>query len=233
MTTPNASLEARFEECCELDASVNERLSRFAAISRELNPAYVALIDRLVERLQENRAGDAAPRPGEPMPSFCMPDENGNLVELDQLLEHGPVAVVFHRGHWCPYCRINTRSLAEAYPAVRKIGGEIVAIIPDRQKFALQLKESGRLPFKVLTDLDNGFAMSLNLAIWLGSELRDFFAQRGHNMPEYQGNESWVVPIPATFVVAPNGLIAERFVDPDYRRRMDIDALLAAMKACT
>jgi peroxiredoxin len=54
--------------------------------------------------------------------------------------------------------------------------------------------------------------------------------QLGHDLPSFQGNDSWILPIPATFVVGRDGIVAARFVDPDYRKRMAIDDLIAALR---
>jgi peroxiredoxin len=78
-------------------------------------------------------------------------------------------------------------------------------------------------------DMDNGYALSLNLAIWLGAEMQQMLSGR-RDLPSFQGNDSWILPIPATFVVGRNGIIKARHVDPDYRRRMAIEELLAAMR---
>jgi peroxiredoxin len=81
-----------------------------------------------------------------------------------------------------------------------------------------------------LTDLDNGYALSLNLAIWLGPEIRGLLSPT-YDMPGFHGNDGWMLPIPATFVVGRDGLVKRRFVDPDFRRRMAIDDLVAALKS--
>lgn len=228
--SPNEILEETLQHVCEMDSSLDERLQRFAAVSRSLNPAYAKLIDELVDRLQRTNVGTSSPSPGDPMPPFLLTDHAGRMVALDDLVRRGPVALIFHRGHWCPYCRINTRTLAQIHAAVRSSGGEIVAIMPDRQQFTSRLRQELSLPFPLLTDLDNGYALSLNLAIWLGAELRDFFASRRHNLPEYQGNDAWMVPIPAAFVVGSDARVKARFIDPDYRRGMDLDALVEAIE---
>ena len=93
-------------------------------------------VDRLVVRLMASDLGAAVPQIGDPMPPFILPDEKGDLVSLASLLRVGPVAVTFHRGHWCPYCRINTKALAEAQTRIAAEGAQIVAIMPDRQQFA-------------------------------------------------------------------------------------------------
>ena len=82
----------------------------------------------------------------------------------------------------------------------------------------------------MLTDLDNGYALSLNLAIWIGDEMMDYMRKGGRNLESFHGVDGWFLPIPATFVVGTHGLIKARFVDPDYRKRMDLDELVFALR---
>jgi peroxiredoxin len=218
-----------FEDARNLDGSMNERLAAFAEAARRQSPAAAAAVDRLVGRLKQSGAGDAAPKPGDIMPAFALPDETGRIVSLAELLGGGPAVITFHRGHWCPYCRISMNTLAKAYDEVVRRGARMVAIVPDRQPFAAEMKADSHVRFPILTDMDNGYAMSLNLAIWVGAEMEDWMRSFGRDLPTYQGNESWTLPIPATFVVAKDGRVKARFVDPDYRRRMAIDDLLSAL----
>jgi peroxiredoxin len=231
MTSPLAdSIRAAFLECRDIDASLGERLDAFAASVRAISPPFAEAVDRLVSRLQTADVGAGAPGVGDLLPPFYLPDEKGRIVSLPELLENGPVAVVIHRGHWCPYCRINTRALAEARPAIEAAGGKVVTIIPDRAHFAAMIRGEAEADFPVLTDMDNGYAMSLNLVFWVGEEMRAFMSAAGLDLPEYQGNEFWIVPVPATFVVGRDGRIDARFVDPDYRKRMTIESMLAAFR---
>lgn len=231
MTSPPfATVQEAFLYCRDMDASLSERLETFSNVARALQPDMQEAIDRMAERLRSSSAGETAPKPGEVMPSFTLPDETGRLVSLEDLLATGPVAVTFHRGHWCPYCRINTRALSQAQERIRAIGAQIVAIMPERQQFAATFKTDAGLDYPVLTDIDNGYALSLNLAIWVGEELEQLMAASGRDLPRYQGNEAWFLPIPATFVLAADGSIRARFIDPDYRRRMAVEDLFAALK---
>jgi peroxiredoxin len=225
------SLDQAFIRARELDASLGEQLRAFAEAARQRQPDFAEAVDRLVERLRRYGAGESAPRPGDPMPPFILPDDTGRLVSLEQLLRHGPVAVTFHRGHWCPYCRININALAKAHDVMSREGGQIVAIMPERQEFAAEFKNDARARFPILTDMDNGYAMSLNLTIWVGEEMKRLIRDEfGHDIASFQGNDAWLLPIPATFIVGRDGRIKERFVDPDYRRRMAIDDLLTALR---
>lgn len=219
-------LHRAFETCRDMDGTVRERLSSYAAMSHEVLPQYGEAVDRLVARLHENGGGENSPRPGDAMPRFILPDEAGSLISLDSYLDRGPVAVMFHRGHWCPYCRINLHSLVEAREKIASAGGQVVIITPERQGFAQEFKSKSGAPFSILTDIDNGYALMLNLAIWLSPDLQEILSDR--DIPGYQGNNAWMLPIPATFVVGSDGLVKARFVDPDFRNRMDIDDLVAA-----
>ena len=224
-------LEEAFVQCRDMDASLAERLQAFADAVRELGPIFQSSVDDLVTRLRAHDVGDNSPKPGEKMPNFVLPNDKGQLVGLDQLLQQGPVAVTFHRGHWCPYCRINTRALAEAHEQIAAQGGQVAAIMPDRQHFTAELKAQSDAPFPILTDIDNGYAMSLNLAFWVGEEMQKLMCQAGWDVAPSQGSDTWLLPIPATFVVGTDGEVKARFVDPDYRKRMTIEDLLAALKA--
>ena len=166
------TLQEAFLYCRDMDASLKERLEAFSDATRYLIPGYQEAVDRMVGRLKAYDAGQAAPKPGEPMPPFAMPDEEGHIVTLDDLLSEGPLAMTFHRGHWCPYCRINTRALAEAQAQIALDGAYMAAIMPERQQFAAMFKSEGGMRYPVLTDIDNGYALSLNLAIWVGDEMQ-------------------------------------------------------------
>src|SRR5262249_35021488 len=129
------ALDEAFRHSRDMEASLGERLESLARAVRTLSPPLADAVDRRVARLQKGGAGQNAPQVGEPMPPFHLPDEAGRVVSLERLLSKGPVAVTFHRGHWCPYCRLNTKALAEAQTEIERNGGHIVPIIPDPQPF--------------------------------------------------------------------------------------------------
>ena len=224
-------LRQAFLRCRDMEGTLGEQLQAYAAAGREIFPSYSKAVDRLVERILENGGGENAPRPGEPMPPFMLPDATGRLTSLPSLLEKGRLAVMFFRGHWCPYCRLNVRAVIQAQDRIKALGAQTVAIMPETQAYAEKFKAEAAAPFPVLTDLDNGYALSLNLAIWLGTEIQRLLSYQ--DMASFQGNDGWVLPIPATFVVGRDGLVKARFVDPDFRKRMEIDDLVAALKSAS
>lgn len=232
MTSPSTAdadrLRLAFQQCRDMEGTLKQRLDAYAAAGRQIFPAYSGAVDRLVARINQNGGGENAPRPGDPMPPFVLPDESGELVALETMLRLGPVAVMFHRGHWCPYCRLNVRAVAQVQPQITALGGQVVVVMPERQEFTVRFKSESGASFPVLTDLDNGYALALNLAIWLDDEIQQLLSYQ--DMQNFYGSEAWVLPIPATFVVGRDGMVKTRFVDPDFRNRMEIDDLLAAFR---
>ncbi len=224
-----AQLEAAFQAARDMDVPLSVQLDYVANAVRNLSDEFANGVDALVARLNAVEAGSQAPQVGEMMPSFSLPDDHGRMVSLEHELEKGPVAVVFNRGHWCPYCRLNTHALGKAQ---RRLGdkGEIIAITPERAKFSSAMKDEAGAPFPVLTDIDNGYAMSLNLAFWVGDEMRALMTAGGFIPSEGQGNDAWFLPIPATFVVGQDGRVKARYIDPDYRKRMAIEDLIASLR---
>ncbi|RRH92076.1 AhpC/TSA family protein [Mesorhizobium tamadayense] len=223
------TFEQSVQAAIELDAPLNERMAVIAAAVRRLNPDFADAVERLVVRLEIQGAGGLAPAPGDTMPAFLLPDDEGRLVSLAEVLLRGPAVITFQRGHWCPYCRLNAIGIVEAQQEIASLGGQVVAIMPERRRFAKAMKAAVGAQFPFLTDMDNGYALSLNLAIWIGTEMERLMGV-AYDLPHYQGNASWFLPIPATFVVGMDGVITDRFVDPDYRQRMDIDDLITALR---
>jgi peroxiredoxin len=222
-------LDETTEQCRTMDAPLAQRLSAVADRVRELQPGFADIVDRMVERLDSNGVGLGAPDIGEPMPEFVLPDQDGRLVRLSDLTARGPVVVSFNRGHWCPYCQLNADALAQATPQIRALGAEIVVITPEVSTFARALRDVAKAPFLVLVDLDGGYALELNLLFWVGDEKRAAMKAGGFDIEPYQANTTWMLPIPATFIIGSDGRVKARYVDPDYRRRMPIEDLLAAV----
>lgn len=230
MAAPRNDLARAYNEARRMAAPLNERLATYAARHREGGGPVPAAYDRLVERLVGAGAGAGAPAVGAPMPDFLLPDDAGRLRALEALLAQGPLVISLNRGHWCSFCRLELACLAEHAAAIERSGGRILSIIPERRIFAQRLKAELGLPFPVLSDMDNAYALSLDLMIWMGDELRGLFTEIGLDLPEAQANRGWFLPIPATFVVGGDGRILARFVDPDFRRRMEIAPILAALE---
>jgi peroxiredoxin len=219
------------EDICMLDAPLSVRLASYADKVRQLSFPFAEAYDDLAARLLSGEIGKDAPAVGETMPDFVLPERTGHLVSLDDILARGPAVISFNRGHWCPFCKIELRSLAENYDEITALGASVVSIIPDRQEFASLLRTWTSDKIIILSDVDNGYTLSMGLALWLGDRLKDLMTGRGVNLDLVQGNSGWFVPLPATFVLAPDKRVVARFIDPDIRRRMETSEILDALRA--
>ena len=220
-----------FEDVCTMDAPLNERLAAFSDTLRELNFPFAEAYDDLFARLYSGDVGTTAPAVGEPMPPFMLPAHSGRLVTLEEILRLGPAVISFNQGHWCPFCKIELKTLASHHEEIAALGAQLVSILPDRQQFVRQFPEDILNNFIILTDVDNNYGLSLGLVIWLGERLAQLMEGHGYRLGEYQGNDGWFVPLPATFVVGADGLVIARQVDPDFRKRMDVEDILTALKS--
>jgi peroxiredoxin len=230
--TRASTLAEAFTEVCAMQAPLNVRLAAYADKLRELNFPFAEAYDDLVSRLYSGEVGTMAPGLGTALPPFLLPDRSGLLVSLEDLTAHGPVIINFNRGHWCPFCRITLRTIAEYHEKIAQTGAQVVSIIPDRQQFTDDLRRTTRHTISILTDIDCGYALSLGLVVWLGENLKTLMKGRGYHLDTFHGNDGWFLPVPATFVVDSDARIIGRFVDPDFRKRMDVDDILSVLAHC-
>jgi peroxiredoxin len=222
------SLEVRPPE--DDGARLGERMSAYREESARRSPDFARAYDALVERLCGIDWSAAGPQVGQKLEDFTLPDANGRLVSLASLLRTGPVVVSLNRGHWCPYCRFDLRALAAVHPQIKALGAEVVSIMPDAAAYTRGYAERNALPFPLLSDMDNGYALSLGLVYWAGAELQRLYADAGIRLESYQRNDGYFLPMVAKFVVAPDGAIAARFVDVEFRKRTEPAEILAVLR---
>lgn len=226
--SPYAAIAKVFDQVRDMDAPLNARLLLLAEAVRAGSPQFADAVEALIARLARSGLGATAPAVGEPMPPFLLPDQNGRLTRLDDIVALGPAVVSFHRGHWCPYCRLTATAFAKVQERVGP--AHMVAITPETRTYNARLIEAAGIDYRVLTDPDSGYALSLNLAFWVDDQFADLMRSVGQDLSTFQSKGAWVLPIPATFVIDSQGVIVARHVDPDYRRRMEIDDLVAAFE---
>lgn len=222
-------LSAAFRRICALEAPLSERLALFSAAVAEHGRMFAEAYDRLVLQIGSGGAGGAAPVAGEPMPAFVLPDHKGILTTLDDVVAGGPAVLSFNRGHWCEYCQLELRAFAAAHAEFAARGAKVISIMPECGSYTQKVRAMTGDALTVLSDVDNGYALSVGVVMWLGDEVRALYEKFGIDIVRYQGNETWFVPIPATFVVDRAGTIVGRKVDPDFRHRMDIEEILSVL----
>ena len=224
-----AALAKLFHKADALKEPLDGRLAFYLGESRQLLPELESAYDDLVARIRDNGAGAMVPAVGHKLPDFQLTDSEGQLVCLQSYLDRGPLVISFNRGPWCDYCGLELHALARAYPLIAAAGGEVVSIVPELGSYARTLQAKRGLPFSALSDLDLIYAFSLGLVFWVGDTIKEMYGQFGIDLHQFQGNGGWLLPIPATLVVGRDGRIKARFVDPDFRRRMKTEDVLAAV----
>ena len=230
--SPEAMLEEAWHSIAEIEAPLDVRLAMFVDRARELVPWLMGAYDNFIDRIARSDAGSGAAGVGDTMPDFVMPDQTGRLVSFRELLATGPLVISFNRGQWCEFCRMEVNALAKAHDELTNAGAQVVSIVPDKGEAASEIVDTNDLPFTVLVDVDLGFALSLGLAVWVGHEIKDLYENKmGIHLNQRQGNDAWLVPIPATIVVGTDGRIIDSYVDPDFRRRMTMDAIRSAVRS--
>jgi peroxiredoxin len=224
-TLPEALIEAESR-----NASLGARLAAYRDSMRRIRPDLAKAYDDLVARLDMLDDGAIGPQIGEPLPEFNLPDGNGQLVSLSSLLRSGPAVISLNRGHWCPYCKLELRSLAAIHDEIGRLGARIVSMMPDTATFTGDYAQQNRLPFPILSDIDLGYSLSLGLIFWVGEEIQRLYEDAGVELERYQGNRGHFLPMGAKFIVGQDGLIKARQVNIEFRERMEPEAVLAVLR---
>jgi peroxiredoxin len=198
----------------QLEAHTRTTRHQLPAELREANEALLAQLE-LSGMLESICAA------GDPMPNFELADADGSLLSSRELLERGPIVVSFFRGDWCPYCRLELKSLEAALGDIEHEGARLVAVTPDTNTALASVKRSNNLSFHVLSDPDHGVALLFGVAYRVPDDLRAQYLRHGVDLAARHGNNLWFLPIPATFIVDRRGIIRHAQVDADPRQRME------------
>jgi peroxiredoxin len=167
---------------------------------------------------------------GEQAPGFSLNDARGETVTLAGLLANGPVVLTFYRGAWCPYCNLQLRGLSQSLPAIEAAGGQLVAVTPQTPDKSLEQVRKDGFPFPILSDLDSTVMRAYGLYFEVPAALSDVYRRNFDlELAAYNGAGREVLPVPATYVIDRDGLVRFAFADTDYRRRVEPEAIVAAL----
>lgn len=138
--------------------------------------------------------------------------------------------LTFYRGGWCPYCNLQLRAYQAALPQIAALGARLVAISPQLPDNSLGTVEKNALTFDVLSDAGNTVARSYGLVYALPAELREALRSNDKALSRINGDESWELPVPATYVIGKDGRVLLASLHIDYRTRLEPEAILAALR---
>ena len=201
----------------------------------ELAPMVPGFVQQMMKTADDALAAggltERAKTVGDAAPEFALPDHEGNTVTLAGLLAAGPVVLSFYRGGWCPFCSLELRALQEALGEIRAAGGQLVAVSPELPEKAAVTAMRHEIEFPVLSDAGNAVAKQFGLVYALDPNLRPLYRQIGADLPAYNGEETWEIPVPATYVIETGGVIRFAYVNTDYKQRAEPADVVAALKA--
>ncbi len=197
----------------------------------ELSEETRDALRRMVAELKARGAALPAVRAGMPAPRFALPDLQGRTVDIADRLARGPVVLNFYRGGWCPYCNAELRALQLALPALSGLGASLVALSPDLPDHSLTLAEKLALDFDILSDLGNMVARQWGLVFRVPDDVRAAFLAAGLDLSRRNGDSSWELPIPATYLIGGDGVVRLAFVDADFTERLDPTVLVDTLRS--
>jgi peroxiredoxin len=210
-----------------------ERVRRLAAGShaqRNRESGAARITGAAARELLDSNIAMRSLQVGEVAPDFELPDGTGRPLRLSRLLRRGPVVLTFYRGHWCRWCRGLLEDLEGAASEMRALGAQLVAVSPQTAAWSRATARDSRLSYAVLSDVENRVAKRFGLVYTLPAVLRWAYARLGVDLPAHNGSRSFELPVPATYVIAPDQRIVHAFVSPDYTRRPQASEILAALR---
>jgi peroxiredoxin len=193
-------------------------------------PAVIATMSRATAELIASGAANRALKAGDKAPAFALHDSEGQVVASTDLLARGALVVSFYRGVWCPYCNMELQALQAALPAFDELGASLVAISPQTPANSRKSVRQNALGFAILSDPNNDVAASFGLRFQLPGYLVDLYKSLKNDLPAFNGDTSWTLPMPARFVIGQDGTILYAEVNPDYTRRPEPEDMLPALR---
>lgn len=211
--------------------TLQQQIEAFQAqLVTQLPPAMLAELANSSAALIQTGIAQQSVKTGEQAPDFTLPDVFGNAVTLSDLLKHGPVVVTFYRGEWCPYCNLQLRAYQRILPQIQSLGATLVAISPQTPDHSLSTVEKKDLTFLVLSDVGNTVARAYRIVFTLEENIRPLYTTIGSDLPTFNGDASWELPMPATLLVAQDGTVRLAFVDEDFTHLLEPAPLLDGLR---
>jgi peroxiredoxin len=209
-------------------------LSEIYAERKELIAKYVpaeiqAIHARAVAELKQSGIAERSLQPGSKAPSFELSDHNGDIVRSSDLLAAGPLVTCFIRGRWCPFCVGQMEAMNAIYPQIKESGASLIAISPQTVHQSSLMADQHKFRFPLLSDAGNKVANDFGLAYRVPDYQQEIYRRVFVNLPFVNGDESWQLPIPATYSLARDGTILFASANPDYTNRPEPTEILSLL----
>lgn len=186
-------------------------------------------MEAATKKLEDSGILKKAKQKGQSYIDFTLPNVNGGNLKLSEALKKGPVVLTFYRGGWCPYCNIQLKAYQDRLEDFKKRGASLVAISPETMDSSATTVQKNELKFDILFDKNNTVARKYGIVFKIENDLKAVYEKFGIDLEKNQNNKSWELPIPATYVIAPNGEIVYSFLNVDYVKRAEPNDILKAL----
>jgi peroxiredoxin len=193
------------------------------------SPAALETMRRATAELIASGRAERALKAGDRAPEFTLNDPDGNPISSRKLLAQGPVVFSFYRGVWCPYCNLELQALQAALPEIKARGANLLALSPQTAANSRKSQRQNELSFPILSDVKSEVARAFGIRFALPEYLVDLYKSFKNDLPAFNDDPSWVLPMPARYVIATDGTIAYAEVNPDYTHRPDPSELLPVL----
>lgn len=193
-------------------------------------PAVIETMLRATAELKASGLAERALKVGAAAPAFELKDADGATIRSTELLARGPLVVSFYRGVWCPYCNMELQALQAALPTFEQLGTRLVAISPQSAAKSRKSARTSAITFPILSDPGSAVAASFGLRFALPDYLVALYKSLKNDLPAFNGDDSWTLPMPGRFVIGANGIIRYAEVNPDYTKRPEPEDLLPALR---
>ena len=212
--------------------TLQDQLDEMTANTRQLVQAErMAVGERAVEELFASGIEERILPVGAMSPEFTLNDATGRLVRSADLLALGPLIIKFFRGRWCSYCSTELEAWRDRYEQLRERGALMAAVSPQTERQNDFMVTQHGLPFPVLSDPGCALAEKFGLAYTVPEYHRAYYLSILVNIPSVNGESSWRLPLPATYVIGRNGRAAFAEAHADFRVRPEPEEVLAAAYA--
>ncbi|HEY1985476.1 MAG TPA: peroxiredoxin-like family protein [Terracidiphilus sp.] len=207
--------------------ALQDQLDEITANTRHLVQAErLAVGERAVAELFATGIEERILPVGAKAPCFALTDSSGKMVRSEDMLALGPLVVKFFRGRWCPYCVTELETWRDLYGKVRERGALMVAVGPQTARQSDFMAGQHGLPFPVLFDPGNTVAEQFRLVYTVPDYLRTYYRSIMVNVPFVNGDESWRLPLPATYVISREGRVVFAEAHADFRVRPEPEEAL-------
>lgn len=188
-------------------------------ISKYVPPEIQSIHMGVVAELKQSGMAERVLHPGWKVQPFELPDHNGRICRLSDLLANGPLVICFFRGRWCPFCVGQLEAMNAIYSEIQKSGASLVAISPQTVQQTFFMADQHKLRFSLLSDAGNKVAREFGLVYRVPEYQQDIYRRVFVNLPFVNGDPAWELPIPATYILDRDYSVLYATADPDYTDR--------------